>query len=144
MTELTFGSKTSNGWGANLQRVYSKSAGRYNRTGWKTTDQTKASPPPSAVVYSSQQGPLQRISSLGALGEGSGWDLRIRPAPAAPPAPAAASGNLGAIFLEKKGACGNVPTSSGLPKIRGPFFWKKKGACGNVPTSSGLPEIWDP
>ena len=34
--------------------------------------------------------------SVGALGEGSGWDLRIRPAPAAPVAPAsAASGNLG-------------------------------------------------
>ena len=28
-----------------------------------------------------------------------------------------ASRNMGAIFLEKKGACGNVPTSSGLPKI---------------------------
>ena len=40
----------------------------------------------------SQQGPLRRICSLGALGEGSGWDLRNRPA-AAPPA--AASGNLG-------------------------------------------------
>ena len=26
----------------------------------------------------------------------------------------------------------------------GPFFWGKKGACGNVPTSSGLPEIWGP
>ena len=36
----------------------------------------------------SQQGPLRRIWSLGALGEGSGWDLRIRPQPAA------ASGNL--------------------------------------------------
>ena len=41
--------------------------------------------------YWSQQGPLRRISSLGALGEGSGWDLRIRPAAPA----AAASGNLG-------------------------------------------------
>ena len=31
-----------------------------------------------------------------ALGEGSSWDLRIHPAPAAPPASAlAASGNLG-------------------------------------------------
>ena len=45
---------------------------------------------------------------------------------------------------EKKGACGNVVSLSGLPKIWGPFFWKKKGACGNVPTSSGLPEIWGP
>ena len=40
----------------------------------------------------SQQGSLRRIWSLGALGEGSGWDLRVRPA--AQPA-AAASGNLG-------------------------------------------------
>ena len=34
---------------------------------------------------------MRRIWSLGALGEGSGWDLRIRPAAPAP-APAAASG----------------------------------------------------
>ena len=33
-----------------------------------------------------------------------------------------ASKNMGAIFLKKKSACGNVPTSSGLPKIWGPFF----------------------
>ena len=26
----------------------------------------------------------------------------------------------------------------------GPFFVGKKSACGNVPTSSGLPEIWPP
>ena len=38
-------------------------------------------------VVSSQQGSLRRMWSLGALGEGSGWDLRIRPAAA--PAPAA-------------------------------------------------------
>ena len=56
------------------------------------------------------------------LGEGSGWDLRIRPAPAA-------SGNLGAIFLKKKGACGNVPTSSGLPKSGGHFSEKKAPAA---------------
>ena len=35
---------------------------------------------------------LRCISSLGALGEGPGWDLRIRPAA---PAPAAPPGNLG-------------------------------------------------
>ena len=35
----------------------------------------------------SQQGSLRRFESLGGLGEGSGWDLRVRPAPAA-------SGNL--------------------------------------------------
>ena len=33
-----------------------------------------------------------------------------------------ASKNPRAIFLEKKSACGNVPRSSGLPKIWGPFF----------------------
>ena len=31
-----------------------------------------------------------------------------------------------------------------LPEIWGNFSGKKKGACGNVPTSSGLPEIWGP
>ena len=46
------------------------------------------------VLSLSQQGPLRRISSLGALGEGSGWDLRVRPsAAAAAAAEAAASGN---------------------------------------------------
>ena len=49
----------------------------------------------------------------------------------------------GSFFVEKKGACGNVPTSSGLPKSEG-HFSGKKGACGNVPTSQGLPEIWGP
>ena len=39
----------------------------------------------------SQQGFLATYLILGALGEGSSWDLRVRPAPAAP----AASGNLG-------------------------------------------------
>ena len=52
-----------------------------------------------------------------------------------------ASKNLGGHFSGKKSACGNVPRSSGLPKIWGPFFWEKKSACGNVPTSSGLPKI---
>ena len=33
-------------------------------------------------LASSQQGPLRRIGSLGALGEGSGWDLRVRPSAA--------------------------------------------------------------
>ena len=44
----------------------------------------------------SQQGTLRRISSLGALGEGSGWDLRVRPSAAAAESAAsaaAASGN---------------------------------------------------
>ena len=79
--------------------------------------------------------------------------------------PLRASKNMGAIFLKKKGACGNVVSRSGLPKIWGPFFWKKrrlrqrsqplraskimgaiflkkKSACGNVVSRSGLPEIW--
>ena len=50
----------------------------------------------------------------------------------------------GSLFCGKKGACGSVPTSSGLPEIWVPFLWGKKGACGNVPTSSGIPEIWAP
>ena len=44
----------------------------------------------------------------------------------------------GGYFSEKKSACGNVPTSWGLPKIWRPFFWRKKNACGNVPTSWGF------
>ena len=32
----------------------------------------------------------------------------------------------------------------GVWKSGGHFSEKKKGACGNVPTSSGLPEIWGP
>ena len=44
----------------------------------------------------SQQGPLLRVWSLGAMGEGSGWDLRVRPAAAL----AAASGNLEIWDLE--------------------------------------------
>ena len=38
---------------------------------------------------------MRRILSSGALGEGSGWDLRVRPA-----SPEAASGNLG-MFHDK-------------------------------------------
>ena len=51
--------------------------------------------------------------------------------------------NMGAIFLKKKSACGNVPRSSGLVKIWGPFFCRKKKrlrqrthklrACKNLP-----------
>ena len=47
---------------------------------------------PGKAWQGRSKGSFRRISSLGALGEGSGWDLKIRPAPA-PPAPA--SGNLG-------------------------------------------------
>ena len=49
----------------------------------------------------------------------------------------------GPFLPKKKGACGNVPRSSGLVKIWGPFL-PKKSACGNVPRSSGLVKIWGP
>ena len=77
----------------------------------------------------SQQGSLRRISSLGALGEGSGWDLRIRPAPApAAPPPAAASGNLGAIFLEKKRRLRQRTHKFRASRNLGAIFLKKKKA----------------
>ena len=59
---------------------------------------------PTCKVATSQQGLLAtRIGSLGALGEGSDWDLRVRPAPAP-----AASGNLeilscGGLEIQKSG-----------------------------------------
>ena len=42
---------------------------------------------------------LRRIRSVGAIGEGSSWDLRVRPAP--PPA----SGNLGTLKSGNVGIC---------------------------------------
>ena len=36
------------------------------------------------------------------------------------------------------------PQVQGFQKYGAPCLWKKKSACGNVPTSSGLPEIWGP
>ena len=75
-----------------------------------------------------------------------------------------ASRNMGGHFSgKKKGACGNVPTSLGLPNIWGAIFWEKnapaatypqvqgfqksgghfsgkKSACGNVVSRSGLPK----
>ena len=57
-------------------------------------------------------------------------NLQPTPTPTTDPA---ASKNMGAIFLKKKSACGNVVSRSGLPKIwwgfqkyGGPFFWEKK------------------
>ena len=38
-------------------------------------------------IFDRSKGSLRRISSLGALGEGSGWNLRIRPAAQAAPGP---------------------------------------------------------
>ena len=38
----------------------------------------------------------------------------------------------------------NSSGAGGVWKSGGHFSEKKKGACGNVPTSSGLPEIWGP
>ena len=49
-----------------------------------------------------------------------------------------ASKNMGGHFSEKKGACGNVPTSLGLPKIWGPFFWKKKAPAATYPQIQGF------
>ena len=46
--------------------------------------ETKRGGRKSSNANKSQQGPLRCIWSLGVLGEGSGWDLRIHPAPAAP------------------------------------------------------------
>ena len=74
----------------------------------------------------SQQGPLRRIWSLGALGEGSGWDLRVRPSAAA--AEAAASGNLGTWKSGNLGIWG-----SGAWKSRNVEIW-----------GPGNPEIWGP
>ena len=55
------------------------------------------------AIVTSEGFPCGSISSLGALGEGSSWDLRVCPAPAVP----AASGNLGfcplGIEVEKQG-----------------------------------------
>ena len=69
----------------------------------------------------SQQGPLRRIGSLGALGEGSGWDLRVLPAAAA--AAQAASGNLGTW------KSGNLEIwGPGNPEIWGPKNGKNKSS----------------
>ena len=48
---------------------------------------------------------------------------------------------MGAIFLEKKSACGNVPTSSGLPKIWGPFFRRKEKRLWQCSQPSGASKI---
>ena len=50
-------------------------------------------------LFISQQGTLRRISSLGALGEGSGWDLRVRPSAAS--AEAAAASGFGVQKIKK-------------------------------------------
>ena len=49
-----------------------------------------------------------------------------------------ASRNMGPFFVEKKGACGNVPTSSGLPEIWGPFFVEKKAPAATYPQVKGF------
>ena len=77
---------------------------------------------------------MRRIQSLGALGEGSGWDLRIRPAPA-PPAP----GNLGTWKSENLEIWG-----PGNPEIWGPKNQKKlsniKSVLPKMSARSGLDE----
>ena len=54
--------------------------------------------------FLSQQGSLRRIGSLGALGEGSGWDLRIRPAAQAAAAPAPPAAAPGPKWVGPRGA----------------------------------------
>ena len=50
----------------------------------------------------------------------------------------------GFLFCRKKKApAATYPQVQGFQKY-GSFFCGKKGACGNVPTSQGLPEIWPP
>ena len=49
-----------------------------------------------------------------------------------------ASKNMGPFFAEKKGACGNVPTSQGLPEIWGPFLPKKKAPAATYPQVKGF------
>ena len=45
----------------------------------------------------------------------------------------------GALFCrKKKGACGNVPTSQGLPKRWGPFLPKKKAPAATYPQAKGF------
>ena len=71
---------------------------------WKLVQTTKQ----ASKQTSRSKGSLQRIWSLGMLGEGSGWDLRIRPAPPAP-------GNLGTW------KSGNLEIwGPGNPEMRGP------------------------
>ena len=43
--------------------------------------------------------------------------------------------------MEKKGACGNVPTSQGLPEIWGPFLRKKKAPAATYPQVQGFQKI---
>ena len=45
---------------------------------------------------------------------------------------------MGPFFVGKKGACGNVPTSSGLPEIWVPFLWKKKAPAATYPQVQGF------
>ena len=70
-----------------------------------------------------QQEPLRRIGSLGSLVEGSGWGLRARP-----PAPAAASGNLGTW------KSGNLEIwGPGNPEMWGPKNQKNKNSQNSNP-----------
>ena len=56
-----------------------------------------------------------------------------------------ASKNMGAPFLlEKKAPAATYPQARGFQKYGALFLPNKKSACGNVPTSQGLPEIWGP
>ena len=45
---------------------------------------------------------------------------------------------MGALFCGKKSACGNVPTSQGLPEIWGLFFLEKKAPAATYPQVKGF------
>ena len=49
----------------------------------------------------------------------------------------------GPFLPKKKAPAATYPQVKGFQKY-GALFCRKKGACGNVPTSQGLPEIWGP
>ena len=49
---------------------------------------------------------------------------------------------MGPFFVEKETPAATYPQARGFQKY-GAFFFGKS-ACGNVPTSQGLPEIWGP
>ena len=93
------------------------------------------------LVTRSQQGPLRRIWSLGALGEGSGWDLRILPAQAA-------SGNLGTwksgilgIWRSGNPEClrfGDLEIQNlGIPKIK-----KMKSLKNQIRSAQNVGKVW--
>ena len=87
-----------------------------------------------------QQGPLRRIWSLGALGEGSGWDLRVRPQAAA------ATGNL-EIYKDygiwsEMGPYGWIWLDTAAKMIVRTSFWEWS-SYSRQNDRSGNSEIWE-